>query len=102
MGDIEQNLVKQAIRFGDRIPDRIANAPRLHLGLEIFIQAFYDLDSERSHGLGPTPISWSSIKGYALAYEFDDEMTDDLIFFVRGIDREHLKEVKRKQDSGNT
>lgn len=101
MGEIEQNLAKQAVRFGNPLPDRIANAPRLQLGLEIFIQAFYELDSERSHGLGPTPIPPHLIKEYAATYDFDEEMTDDLLFFVRGIDKEHLKEIKRKQD-GNS
>jgi len=85
------------MRAGQPLPDRIANAPELETGLQLFLQAFFDLDSERSHASGLTPIPWTSIAAYARAFEFDEEQTEDLYFFVRRLDSEHLKRLEAKQ-----
>lgn len=97
MGPHEQTLSKQAMRAGQPIPARIANAPELHVGLELFINAFFDLDTERQCSFSIGPIPWSKIKEYALAYEFDSELTEELIYFVKQMDNAHLKRVERKQ-----
>jgi len=85
------------MRAGQPLPDRIANAPELEPGLQLFLQAFFDLDSERSHGNGLTAIPWTSIATYARAFEFDEEQTEDLYFFVRRLDSEHLKRLEAKR-----
>lgn len=97
MGKIDQQISKQALRMGKPIPDRILNAPELQLGLELYLDAFFDLDSERTHGFGLTPIPWSSIKGYAEAWEFDEEQTRDLLFLVKKMDQAHLERLEAKQ-----
>ena len=99
LGPIEQNIAKQAMRAGQPTPDRIANAPVLEMGLQLYLQAFFDLDSERSHAMAPTPIPWTSIAAYARAFEFDEEQTEDLFFHVRRMDAEHLKRISAKIDS---
>jgi hypothetical protein len=81
------------------MPDRIANAPELQMGLQLYIQAFFDLDSERSHGAGLTQIPWTRIRDYAEAAELDEEQTEDLIFFVRRLDAEHIKRLAKKVPS---
>lgn len=96
LGPIEQNIAKQAMRSGQPIPERIANAPELQLGLQLYIQAFFDLDSERSHNMGLCPIPWASIINYAKVFEFDEEQTEDLIFHIKRLDREHLKRLSKK------
>lgn len=96
MGGIEQNIIKQAMRFGGKLPDRIANAPRLTAGLDLFLQAFFDLDSERASGMDRTPIPWVSIKQYAEFYKFSEEQTEDLFFLVRRMDNAHLKRLREK------
>lgn len=96
MGPHEQTIAKQAIRAGQPVPDRIANAPELEIGLHIYLQAFLDLDSERSHANGLTAIPWSSITSYANAFGFDDEQTEDLHYLVRRLDHEHLKRLQAK------
>ncbi len=95
MGKIEQNIAKQAIRSGQPLPDRIANAPELRLGLQLYLDAFFDLDSDRSHGFGPSPIPWSSIKNYCEFYEFDFEQTEEAFFFIRRIDNAHLQRLDK-------
>lgn len=79
------------------MPDRIANAPELETGLQLYLQAFFDLDSERSHGNGLTSIPWTSVAAYADFFKFDAEQREDLIFFIRRIDGEHLKKLSEKQ-----
>ncbi len=101
MGPIEQNIAKQAMRSGAPLPERIANAPELKPGLNLFLQAFFDLDAERTHALTLTPIPWTSIKAYAEAYDFDDEQTEDLLYHVRRMDDEHLKRLAKKASAGS-
>lgn len=98
MGPHEQTIAKQAMRAGQPIPARIANAPELHLGLELFLNAFFDLDSERQAGFGIGPIPWSKIREYATAYRFDDELTEDLMFFVKQLDNAHMERKAREQE----
>lgn len=89
------------MRVGQPLPDRIANAPELKPGLQLFLQAFFDLDAERTHALTLTPIPWTSIKAYADAYALDEEQTEDLLFLVRRMDDAHLKRLAKKNQQGS-
>lgn len=74
------------------IPDSIQNAPQLHMGLELYLDAFYELNTCRMSGWGVMPISWSSIRDYAEAYDFSGAQTERLFTHVRALDkafREH-------------
>lgn len=84
------------MRRGQPVPDRIANAPELQIGLQLYLQAFFDLDSERSHGNGLTPIPWSSIKDYCVANELDDDQTEEMFYFVKRMDGAHLNRLEAK------
>lgn len=96
MGQIEQNIMKQAQRAGAPIPDRIANAPVLQIGLELYLNAFFELDSERQVGFSILPIPWRSIVNYAQVYGLDDEQQEDLIFLVRKMDNAHIERIRKK------
>jgi hypothetical protein len=98
MGPIEQQIAKQHYMMRMPLPDRIQNAPVLISGLELYLHAFFDLDSERSHGMGVTKIPWSCIKDYALFYEFDSEQTSDLFYLIRKMDSEHVKSLAAKSN----
>jgi hypothetical protein len=41
LGPHEQAIAKQAMRAGQPLPDRIANAPELEVGLQLYLQAFF-------------------------------------------------------------
>lgn len=97
LGPHEQAIAKQAMRSGQPLPERIANAPELEPGLQLYLQAFFDLDSERSHAAGLTAIPWTKMLDYALAYDFDEEQQADLFYFIRKLDSEHLKKLEAKQ-----
>lgn len=101
LGPIEQNIAKQAMRAGQPLPDRIANAPELIDGLQIYLNAFFDLDSDRTHVFSPTAIPWSSIHSYAIAFELDDEQTHDLFYFIKRMDSKHLERVAIKMKAAN-
>lgn len=73
------------------LPQKIQNAPQLILGLELYYSAFIDLNSTRSLGMVPGPIPWPVIKGYAETYEFSEEQTEDLFYFVRSMDKAYLE-----------
>lgn len=61
--------------------------------------AFWDLDSERSFGMGLGPIPRSKILAYAVEMELDQEGESDLLFLIRAMDNWHLKS-QNKTDGG--
>lgn len=99
LGPVEQNIVKQAIRHGEPVPANILNAPVLKLGLELYFDAFFDLDCERSHGFGLTRLPLSAIRDYAVANEFSTEQTEDAIKLLRLMDNAHLQRLKAESST---
>lgn len=99
MGHLEQSIAKQALREGQPLPERIKNSPELKPGLELYINAFFDLDTERNHGNGLCAIPISSIAGYARMFDFDKEQTEDLLYFIREMDDAHISRMKQRLDS---
>lgn len=93
----ERNIVKQSLMARVPIPERIANSPKLAPGLELYLQAFFDLNSERSHGMGLTQIPWSCIKNYAEFYDFSERQTESLFYHVRVMDEANLNRLDKKQ-----
>lgn len=96
LAPVERSVAKQMFRDGRNVPDSMTNAPELRIGLQFYIEAFFDLDSERSHGESLSPIPWGKIKDYAQAYECDEEQTADLIYLVKQMDADHLKRLAAK------
>jgi hypothetical protein len=95
MGPIEQKIARQAMRERQPLPDRIAKAPTLLLGSQFYLDAFFDLDAERSHAMAPVAIPRSCIVEYAKEYELDEEEKDDLIYLVRCMDNDRLKGMRK-------
>jgi DNA-binding transcriptional regulator YhcF (GntR family) len=96
LAPIEQSIAKQAIRSGQELPERIANASELKIGLNLYLQAFFELDSERSHAMAATSIPWSSIAAYSKYFDFDEEQSEDLFLFIRKMDAYHLNKISEK------
>jgi hypothetical protein len=96
-GTSEETILKQAKMGGQPIPDFIKNKPELDVGLDVYLQAYFDLYSERTHSFGPAGIPTTSMLLYASAFNFDDEQTDDLVYFLRKMDAENLKRVGKLQ-----
>jgi len=68
------------------LPKAIAEATQLFMGLELYWDAFQELNTCRGAGMGLSPIPWTAMMDYARAYEFDEDQIDDLVFFVREMD----------------
>ena len=100
-GDVEQGVTKQAKRFNGPIPKQIANKPKLKHWTVFYLNAFYDLDTERSLGEEPSSIPWSKIKEYALFHDFDEQLTLDFLRIIRKADAAYLTKLieKRKHDA---
>lgn len=97
MGLVEQTIVRQCINTGREIPDKIQNAPKLIMGLEFVLDAFFELDTERQLGFSPGPIPRSAIKNYANEYDMYGNEFDEFLFLIRRMDTSHLVQLQKKQ-----
>lgn len=96
LGAIEQDIIRQCRQSKQPLPDRIANAPVLRQGLEFYLQAFFDLDSERNQGMGQGRIPWFSIQRYASFYALNEDERDRLNYYIRALDAALAKHYKEK------
>lgn len=90
-------LTAQMKRDGLQPVGRISKKPKLPTGLILYYEAFFDLDTERNHGMGLASIPWSAIVRYGEYYSLD---TDELIFFIKAMDNAHLERMARESKSG--
>lgn len=86
------------------LPDRIQNAPDLELGLELYMGAFWDLDSCRPLGYGEGPIPWTTIEQYAQLNGIEGEQREMLHHHIRQLDNAYLKHrlAKSKAAAGKS
>ena len=96
--DDELRIIKQCFQTRRQLPEFIRNAPELHLGLELFYTAFFDLTGDRHIGMGPGPIPWSAMVAYASINGLDEGETDDLLYFLRKMDHEYLRYHQRRME----
>ena len=86
------------MRSNQPLPDPIANAPEIPLGLGFFYKAFQELSSERMDG----PIPGSAIRSYNRDEDITGELADDVKYHVRNLDNTLLEYRRKKaaQESG--
>jgi hypothetical protein len=78
-------------RDGVAVPQVLTEQPVLPIGLVMYLEAFYELDSERSHSMGSLArIPWSKIIKYGEHYGYN---TEELLFFIRKLDDAHLEQL---------
>jgi hypothetical protein len=95
-GGVGDTLTAQMQRDGAEVPEQISNVPKVTSDLLCYVDAFYELDTERNHGMGLVRIPWSSIVAYGDRYGYD---VDELVFFIRQMDEAHIE--KLRGTSGN-
>lgn len=98
---MEQIIIESCIKRRQPLPEAIANAPTIFKGLEPYYIAFWELSTDRSQGMGVGPIPWSAINEYAVREGLRGEGYEDLVDYVRAMDRTFLKfqreeEAKRR------
>ena len=91
-----QNVIKQAKRFNQPLPDGYVDEPVLYLGLDIYLEAFYELSSNRSTGFDIGPIPWTAVCQYSEFYGFEGLQSYALFHHVRALDNVYL-EIMRKR-----
>lgn len=96
---VADELSEQMKRDGVDLPDNIAQQPKLASNLLGYLDAFYDLDTERNHGNGLMRIPWSRITAYGEHYGHDLE---ELHFFVRRMDDALLEQMTKERGNGGS
>lgn len=73
------------------VPERVANAPELQPGLELFLNAFMELTSCRGLGFGAVgPIPWLTLHEYCSIHDITGEQREDLIYHVQRMDKAYM------------
>jgi hypothetical protein len=98
-GGVHDALAAQMKRDGVELPENIAQQPVLQGNLIGYLDAFYELDTERSHGFALVRIPWSRIVSFGKHYRFDVE---ELVFFIRKMDDAHLEQLRKTKTNGGT
>ncbi len=73
------------------LPDSIANKPEITAGLEIYWQAFTDLNTSRQLGMAEGPIPWTAINQWAIRHHIVDDDFDRLVLILKGMDAVYMK-----------
>lgn len=83
------------------LPEAIKNAPRLHIGLDLFFEAFIDLQGDRG-GMGDGRIPWTAVQTYCMVNDFEPDLAEDCHFYIRAMDDAWLKwaEARRERERG--
>lgn len=81
------------------LPARIQNAPELDDGLEFYLGAFFDLNSERSVGMDLGPIPWRAVHEYGQWLRLTDEELEDLHYHVKALDEAYIEHQREKRKS---
>lgn len=87
-----RKIIRQCAREGSPLPKFIKEQPDLTLGLGLFYEAYWDLDSDRGgSGFGVGRIRWSAIADYTRAHGFEEEQADALFYLIKVLDSAYLK-----------
>jgi hypothetical protein len=102
MGKLEQTVFQQW-RPGDRIPERIANAPELIFGLALYMNGFYTLTSMRGSAYGTEgPIPWLAMRDYCDEHQIIGWQRQDFYDLLSRMDQAYLDYKFKKQPKPNT
>lgn len=72
------------------MPAKIANAPSLRLGLQMYLTGWLDLDSSRPAGPELTRIPWTAVNDYCLRLGLDDEQYEDMLYYIQAMDTAYI------------
>ena len=72
-------------------------APRLNLGTQLYIDAFWELSTERDFGYSLGPIPWSKIMLYADRIGLNPTMCDVFLLVMRELESHYNEYTKNKQ-----
>lgn len=100
-GQHEKTIIEQCVRNRMPLPQAIANAPVLELGLDLFYIAFTDLSTCRAIGMAEGPIPWTAVQAYCDELLLDGDQREDMFFYIREMDAAYLKHRSSKVSKGD-
>lgn len=68
------------------------------MGLQLYLNAFMDLNTCRPAGFGVSPIPWTAVNDYCLAAELSREQCEDMMHHIQAMDVAYCKHHKSKGD----
>lgn len=94
-GDKDADIVIQAYRAKQKVPDRIANAPELLPWLTGEYEAFFELSTCRADGVIP----WTALHQYAVACGYAETLDDFQRFtwLMRAMDKVYIEHKAKKK-----
>ena len=98
-GKSEETIIRHARQNRQPLPAFIQNAPELNLGLQIYLQAFFDLESERPAGFSLSRSPGFAVRRYAKDYDFDEEQFEALDVFIRIMDNAYIDYCNKKHSN---
>lgn len=93
---MESKIAEQSLKQFGRLPKEMEEAPELLEGLDIYLDAFFELSSERSIGMGEGPIPRSAIHEYCEREAIEGDLKQDLMYHVRAMDNAYLEFQSQK------
>lgn len=83
---------------GIELPEHLANAPTLSIGLGLYYNAFQDLSTCRSIGMSLGPIPWTAMNDYCHTYEIGGIQREQLFMYVESMDNTYREFVEKKNE----
>lgn len=81
----------------ENLPDKIKGAPQILPGLELYYEAFTELSSSRTSGMGIGAIPWTAIDRWALRYEVEGDDFERLAMYIRMMDAKFIEFASKQQ-----
>jgi hypothetical protein len=85
--------VRAAIEKGRPLPDWYLNKPFTDFQGNWYLNAFYELSTNRSLGMSIGPIPWTAITEYATYHGLSRLTTDIFHIIIRALDNAYCKKV---------
>lgn len=93
------DLFKELRKKGVKLGDGARKVPRLSPLLQLYYQAFLDLNRRRQHGMsGPQPLTYQEIAAYiGLKFRMPPAQINSLVTFLEKLDDAYLEHCKENQ-----
>jgi hypothetical protein len=92
MGKVERVIFSQHEATKQPLPDNVANAPELLLGLNLYMEGFEALNSTRGSGYGSEgPIPWLAMRDYCDEFDICGDQRQDFYVLVARMDHAYLE-----------
>jgi hypothetical protein len=85
------------VNLGQPIPDKLANPPQIADSIYFYLEAYFELDTERSKSMGTERIPFSRIVNYAKHVGLSHSECNDLISIIRLVDNGMIKYYNEKE-----